>query len=151
MDVKIPGPELDLNDEGVPIVYERALIIYDYMLENIESSVYEGQYQQYKGRITDELEEQCGITLSQYSRSMKLLKAVNAVEQVGRSNEGSHWVLYRRPTIEDFDAVRKENYQRVKKHSKVDILTQRVQDLVSVVTEHEDRINALEEKLYGQD
>lgn len=150
-DVKLPGPDLEVNSEGVPIIYERALIIYDYMLANLEDSIYEDKYQQYRGRITEELEEEYGITPSQYSRSMKLLKDVNAVEQVGRSNEGSHWVLYRRPEIEEFYQLRKERHKSRRTPSKQEALLQRINDLIEVVGLHEQRISHLERMLDGQD
>jgi len=147
---KLPGPTLETDEEGVPLIYARALQIYDYMLANVEDSVFENDYQQYKGRITDEVHSELGITPSQYSRSMELLKSVNAVQQVGRSNEGSQWILLYRPTVEDFEAVREERFRKRKRPSKQDIQQQRIADITQVLQAHEDRISELE-RLYGQD
>ncbi|MCA1800016.1 MAG: hypothetical protein LC687_00565 [Actinobacteria bacterium] len=147
--MNLPGPELELDESGVPIVYARALLIYDYMLGNLETSVYEDKYQQYKGKITDELYDEFGITQSQYSRSMKLLKEVGAVEQVGRSNEGSHWILFRRPELEQFSQLREERYKSKRRPTKHDVLMQRIGDLIDVVAQHENRIASLERHING--
>ena len=145
----VSGPGLEVNEEGVPYVYERALQIYDYMLDNLDTALYENEYRMYKGKITADLQFDLGITPSQYSRSMDLLKAVEAVEQVGRSNDGSSWVLYYRPTVEQFEQSREERYKNRRKVTKDQIVEQRMHDLTLMVAELERRVSHLERNADG--
>lgn len=146
----LPGPKLELDDSGVPLLYSRAWQIYDYMEANIEPSLYNDTHRHYRGSITEEINKDLGITPSQYSRSMSLLKNLNAVEQVERSNHGSTWILIFRPTLEDFEQLRSEQYHSRRRPSKQSIMEQRIADLIATVRAHEERIILLEEQ-YGED
>lgn len=145
--VKIPGPELEADEYGVPNLYNMAWTIYDYMNDNLEGSLFEDTYQMYEGRITEEIRAEFGITPSQYSRAMRLLKDVEAVARVSRSTNGSKWVLLYRPSKEDFDNYKEERAVKLKKPSKMDRVEQRLHDLIIVVSSLDSRLTELERLL----
>lgn len=141
----VPGPALELTDDGVPLLYSRAWAIYDHMLANLSETTYEG-YRLYKGKITEEVQAAFGITPSQYSRAMGILKEADAVELVDRSNAGSHWVLYYRPTIEEFEQSREAKYKSRRKPTKQEIVDQRLHDLTVVISDLQQRVAKLEKE-----
>jgi hypothetical protein len=149
--VKIPGPDLEVDEDGVPNLYNMAWQIYDYMQANLEGSLFEDTYQMYEGKITDEVEAEFGITASQYSRAMKLLKDVEAVSRISRSTNGSKWILLYRPTEKNFDDYKEQRAIRLKKPTKMDRLEQRVHDLVIVVNSLDARLSELEALLPKQE
>lgn len=146
---RISGPGLETNEDGVPYVYERALEIYDYMMDNLSNSLYDNKYKMYKGKITAHLQQDLGITPSQYSRSIELLKSIDAVEQIGRSNDGSSWVLYYRPTVEQFEQSRQEQFKNRRRATKDQITEQRMHDLTLLVSDLQSRVTHLERMADG--
>lgn len=140
-----PGPKPKVDEKGVPYLYTRALLIFDYMMENASYSPFEADYHIYEGSITDELKAEYDITLSQYSRAANLLKDVGAIERLEKSPLGSRWrVNKHRPTLQELEAAKIENSKTLKRPAKIDMLDQRIRDIVSILSAHEDRLKALE-------
>lgn len=147
-----PGRNPETDSDGIPIIYHRAIELYDYMQNRVNNNLYDDSYQMYEGKITEEVAKDLGMTPSQYSRAMKLLKDVHAVERVERSFDGSSWVLYYRPDASDFSVLKAEKNQRRRKPNKFDQVEQRVNDLILLTANLENRLSQLERKLeHGED
>jgi len=121
-----------ITEDSVPVLYKQCEDVYNLMIKNKSLSEYNGK-PIYRGHLTKEIEEELGLTTSQYSRIVKALSEMQCIYQIkrGAASVPSEWALIGPPELTTFQAVTAN--QRKRHNSSFTAIKQRLNDLIEVL------------------
>lgn len=128
--------------EDTPALFDHCNKVYSAMLEGAEEHE-SGNLHIWEGYLTH-LFKDIGYGIPRYSRIVGMMQQMGCIEQIerGAGNKPSRWYLHKAPSLGDFEFAKSKETDRANRPTPIE---QRVKDLINLVSEHQGRIDTLEQ------